>query len=77
MLDTYRTQRAYKNMENAKVKYEIGDTVSHPKFGEGTVKDIEKQPSSVRLHIAFGDEIKVIDQKWLVKTGYKKVSERQ
>jgi hypothetical protein len=76
MLDTYRTQRAYKNMEDAKIKYEVGDTVSHPKFGEGTVKDIEQQPSSVRLHILFGEEIKVIDQKWLVKTGYKKVSER-
>lgn len=76
LLDTYRTQRAIKNMENAKIKYEIGDTVTHPKFGEGTVQDIEKQPSSVRLHILFGDELKVIDQKWLVKTEYKKVSER-
>lgn len=76
MLDTYRTQRAIKNMENAKIKYEIGDTVTHPKFGEGTVQEIEKQPSSVRLHILFGEELKVIDQKWLVKTEYKKVSER-
>ena len=76
LLDTYRTQRAIKKMENAKIKYEIGDTVTHPKFGEGTVQDIEKQPSSVRLHILFGDELKVIDQKWLVKTEYKKVSER-
>ncbi|SES93130.1 hypothetical protein SAMN02910413_1307 [Pseudobutyrivibrio sp. C4] len=75
MLDTYRTQRAYKNMENSKIRYEVGDVVTHPKFGEGTVKEIEKQPSSVRLHIAFGDEVKIIDQKWLVKTGYKKVSE--
>ena len=76
MLDTYRTQRAIKNMENAKIKYKIGDTVTHPKFGEGTVQEIEKQPSSVRLHILFGEELKVIDQKWLVKTEYKKVSER-
>ncbi|MCR5580602.1 MAG: hypothetical protein K6F66_03345 [Pseudobutyrivibrio sp.] len=76
MLDTYHTQRAYRNMENSKVKYEIGDIVTHPKFGEGTVKEIEKQPSSVRLTIAFGEDIKIIDQKWLVKTGYKKVSER-
>ena len=76
MLDTYRTQKMYANMENAKVKYEVGDTVSHPKFGEGTVQEIEKQPSSVRLHIAFGDEIKVIDQKWLVKTGYQRVGDR-
>lgn len=76
MLDTYRTQRAIKKMENAKIKYEIGDTVTHPKFGEGTVQEIEKQPSSVRLHILFGEELKVIDQKWLVKTEYKKVSER-
>jgi hypothetical protein len=76
MLDTYRTQRAYKNMENAKVRYEVGDTVTHPKFGEGTVKEVEKQPSSVRLHILFGDEVKVIDQKWLVKTGYMRAGDR-
>ena len=76
MLDTYRTQRMYKNIENSKVQYEVGDVVTHPKFGEGTVKEIEKQPSSVRLHIAFGDEVKIIDQKWLVKTRYQKVSER-
>ena len=76
MLDTYRTQKMYANMENAKIKYEVGDVVTHPKFGEGTVQEIEKQPASVRLHIAFGDEVKIIDQKWLVKTGYKKVAER-
>ena len=76
MLDTYRTQRMYKNIDNAKVRYEVGDTVTHPKFGEGTVKEIEKQPSSVRLHIAFGEDIKIIDQKWLVKTGYSKVSDK-
>ncbi|SDI82473.1 hypothetical protein SAMN05421493_13018 [Pseudobutyrivibrio sp. 49] len=76
MLDTYRTQKMYANMENAKIKYEVGDVVTHPKFGEGTVQEIEQQPASVRLHIAFGDEIKIIDQKWLVKTGYKKVAER-
>ncbi len=76
LLDTYRTQRMYKNIENSKVQYEVGDVVTHPKFGEGTVKEIEKQPSSVRLHIAFGDEVKIIDQKWLVKTRYQKVSER-
>ncbi len=76
MLDTYRTQRMYKNMENAKVKYEVGDSVTHPKFGEGTVENVEKMDASVRLHIKFGEEIKIIDQKWLVKTEYKKVSER-
>ena len=76
MLDTYRTQKMYANMENAKVKYEVGDVVTHPKFGEGTVQEIEKQPASVIIHISFGDEVKVIDQKWLVKTGYQKVSER-
>lgn len=76
MLDTYRTQKMYANIENSKVKYEVGDVVTHPKFGEGTVQEIEKQPSSVRLHIAFGEEVKIIDQKWLVKTGYKKVADR-
>ena len=76
MLDTYRTQRAYKKMENAKIKYDIGDVVNHPKFGEGTITNIEKGASSVSLYINFGEETKIIDQQWLIKTNYKKMSER-
>ena len=53
-------------------KYETGEKIKHPKFGEGIIEKIEKQTGSVTLHIRFGDAVKVIDQKWLLQTKYKK-----
>ena len=49
-----------------------GESVDHPKFGEGIIEKIEQQACSVNLHIRFGEEMKVIDQKWLLQTKYKK-----
>ena len=34
--------------------------------------NIEPLEGSVRLHIRFGEEMKKIDQKWLVRTRYQK-----
>ena len=46
--------------------------VTHPKFGEGTVEEIVQLSNSVRLHIRFADdEVKKIDQKWLLRSGHK------
>lgn len=72
--DTYRREKEYQDSRNSTVQYKINEIVTHPKFGQGIIVDIEKLPASVRLHIKFGDEIKKIDQKWLVKTRYKKSS---
>ena len=38
----------------------------------GIIEKIEQQPGSVTLHIRFGEDLKVIDQKWLIQTKYKK-----
>ena len=48
------------------------ERVDHPKFGEGIIEKIEQRSCSVSLHIRFGEELKVIDQKWLLQTKYKK-----
>lgn len=72
MRDTYRREKKYQNDKNSVVQYEVGETVNHPKFGEGTVEKIEQLTGSVRLHIRFGEEIKMIDQKWLLQTKYHK-----
>ena len=74
--DTYRREKEYQNQKNRVVQLQIGEVIRHPKFGEGTVEQIEQMTGSVRLHIRFGEETKVIDQKWLVKTKYQKVGER-
>lgn len=68
--DTYRREKKYQNDKNRIVQYEVGDTVDHPKFGPGTIEKIEQLAGSVRLHIRFGEDVKVIDQKWLLKTKY-------
>lgn len=72
MRDTYRREKKYQNDKNSVVQYEVGETVKHPKYGEGIVEKIEQLTGSVRLHIRFGEEIKMIDQKWLLRTKYQK-----
>ena len=68
----HRREQEYKRTQNVIVKYETGEKIKHPKFGEGIIEKIEKQTGSVTLHIRFGDAVKVIDQKWLLQTKYKK-----
>lgn len=69
--DNYRRERKYQETKNSIVQYKIGEVVAHPKFGRGCIENIEQLTGSVRLHIRFGEELKVIDQKWLLKTKYK------
>ena len=69
--DTYRREKKYQDDKNSVVQYQLGEVVNHPKFGEGVIENIEKLPGSVRLHIRFEDAIKIIDQKWLLRTKYK------
>ncbi len=73
--DAYRREKEYQAAKNSKIQYSIGEIVSHAKFGEGTIIDIEPLSESVRLHIEFKDGLKKIDQKWLVKSRYKKSSD--
>ena len=70
MRDNYRREQEYQNSRNRVVQYQIGEEVIHPKFGSGSIAEIEQCSGSVRLHIQFPDGIKKIDQKWLLKTKY-------
>ena len=70
--DTYRREQAYKSAKHSEVKFQVNDVVTHPKFGEGTVEEVVQLSNSVRLHIRFADdEVKKIDQKWLLRSGHK------
>ena len=71
MKDTYRRERKYQDEKNSVVQYSVGETVKHPKFGDGIIENIEQLTGSVRLHIRFRTELKMIDQKWLLRTKYK------
>lgn len=66
--DQYRREQEYQKQKNRKIQYQIGENVKHPKFGEGIIQDLVQTDSSVKLHIRFGEEVKIIDQKWLLKT---------
>lgn len=70
--DRYRREQEYRNQKDRQIQYQIGDCITHPKFGEGAVEAIEQLQGSVRLHIRFGEELKKIDQKWLLRTKYAK-----
>ena len=70
--DTYRREQAYKSAKHSEVKFQVNDVVTQPKFGEGTVEEVVQLSNSVRLHIRFADdEVKKIDQKWLLRSGHK------
>ena len=58
--------------KNSTVKFNINDDVNHPKFGKGTIEHIEQLEGSVRLHVRFGEDLKKIDQKWLLQANLKK-----
>ena len=68
--DQYRREQEYQKQKNRKIQYQIGETVKHPKFGEGVIQELTQTDSSVKLHILFGQELKIIDQKWLLITKY-------
>ena len=64
--DVYRREQKYQNDKNRIVKFQTGDVITHPKFGEGMIEEIRQMSGSVRLYVRFGEEVKMIDQKWLL-----------
>ena len=62
----------HRKNKNSTVKFNINDDVNHPKFGKGTIEHIEQLEGSVRLHVRFGEDLKKIDQKWLLQANLKK-----
>lgn len=70
--DTYSREQEYRKNKNSTVKFNINDDVNHPKFGKGTIEHIEQLEGSVRLHVRFGEDLKKIDQKWLLQANLKK-----
>ncbi len=69
--DVYRREKAYQKEKEQIVTYQIGEKIMHPKFGEGHIEHIQQTSGTVRLHIRFQEDLKVIDQKWLQQTKYK------
>ena len=72
MRDHYRREKEYQNNKNRVVQYEIGEEIVHPKFGAGVIEQAEPCSGSVRLYLRFADEVRVIDQKWLLRIKYQK-----
>ena len=75
--DIYRREKEYQAQKNREIQFQIGEEIKHPKFGIGIIEGIEQMTGSVRLSIRFGEEVKVIDQKWLLRTKYKKIGDRE
>ena len=65
--DNYRRKREEQKARDSVVRFAEGQEVKHPKYGRGTIVEIKEQTGAVRLCIRFGEEIKTIDQKWMLK----------
>ena len=74
--DNYRREKEYQAQKNREIQFQIGEEIQPPKFGAGVIEGIEQMSGSVRLSIRFGDDVKAIDQKWLLRTKYKKIGDR-
>ena len=70
--DRYRREQEHKKAKDSVIQYQIGEQVSHPKFGHGRVEKVEQKTGSVNLHIRFEDGVRKIDQKWLIRSKYQK-----
>ena len=75
--DNYRREKEYQAQKNREIQFQVGEEIAHPKFGAGVIEGIEQMSGSVRLSIRFGNDVKVIDQKWLLRTKYKRIGERE
>ena len=71
LLDTVHREAEYQRKRNSQVLYREGETVKHPKFGEGVIREVTPKDGSVILHIQFRDQLRKIDQKWLNRTRYR------
>ena len=65
--DQYRREQAYQKEKNLTIHFQPGDIIHHPKYGEGLVEEVNKSSSSVILKVLFDEELKSIDQSWLLR----------
>ena len=70
--DRYRREQEHKKSKDSVVRYRVGEQVAHPKFGHGLIEKVEQKTGAVNLHIRFQDGVRKIDQKWLIRSGYRK-----
>ena len=69
--DRFRREKACQAKKAQTIQYEVGEEVTHPTFGDGTIENIVRSGTSVQLHINFPDHgLKKIDQKWLHRKKY-------
>ncbi len=73
MRDNFRREQAYRKEKESRIQYALGESVQHPKYGTGEIVDIQQKSGAVHLHIRFGQDTRVIDQKWLLRTKLKRM----
>ena len=52
--DTYRREQQHRNTQNSIVRYEIGEDVSHPKFGTLAPLPAPEVPDLASMIMVFG-----------------------
>lgn len=70
--DRRSQEQKIRDQKNRVVQYQVGEEISHPKYGKGIIEEIRPNDRGVHLNIRFGEETRLIDQAWLARTRYKK-----
>ena len=70
--DRRSQEQKIRDQKDRVVQYQVGEEISHPKYGKGIIEEIRPNDRGVHLNIRFGDETRLIDQAWLARTRYKK-----
>jgi len=70
--DRRSQEQKIRDQKNRVVQYQVGEEISHPKYGKGIIEEIRPNDRGVHLNIRFGEETRLIDQAWLARTKYKK-----
>lgn len=75
--DQHRREQEYRRTQNVNIKYETGESVDHPKFGEGIIEKIEQQPGSVRFISASEKTLKLSIRNGLFRQNTKRERSRE
>lgn len=66
----FQAHEELKKQRNRTIEFQIGDPVTHPKYGEGKIEEIKQTTSSVRLIVRFPDGLHTLDQTWVIRNQY-------
>ena len=66
----FQAQAKRKKEKNRTIKFQVGDSIRHPKYKDGVIEEILQTASSVRLSVRFADGLHTLDQTWVIRNQF-------